>query len=34
MSEIAIGEKMNWMEWDRMILNDNSIGFENIVDYH
>ncbi len=33
MSEIAIKEKMNGTEQDRMGLNGNSIGFENTVDY-
>jgi hypothetical protein len=31
MSEIAIREKMNGTGWDRMRLNGNSIGLENII---
>ncbi len=33
MSEIAIQEKLNGMEWGRTRLNGNSIGFENTFDY-
>jgi hypothetical protein len=33
MREIAIQEKMNRTEQDGTGLNDNSIGFENTVDY-
>jgi hypothetical protein len=33
MSKIANPEKMNGMEWDRMRLNANDIGFENTIDY-